>query len=77
MKAWIRAGLLAACLAFLAVCLRGTNEGFECRRRAWTAGGAGWQPRMALIHNEHEPEQNALAWASETMPRAYEARSTG
>ncbi len=56
-------------------------ERFVCRSEAaakpWTASGAGWQPRMALIHNEHEPEQNQLAWSPETMPRAYKARSTG
>ena len=56
-------------------------ERFVCRSEAaarpWTAAAAGWQPRMALIHNEHEPEQNALAWSPETMPRAYKARSTG
>ncbi len=58
--------------------LQRAQEGFACRRAGpWTATAAGWQPRMALIHNEHEPEQNQLAWSPETMPRAYAARSTG
>jgi hypothetical protein len=71
MKSWMRTGLLVACLVILAVFLRGTNEGFECRPRAWTAGGAGWQPRTALIHNEHEPEQNGLAWSPEVLRAPY------
>jgi hypothetical protein len=51
------------------------RERFACRSEAaakpWTAGGAGWEPRMELIHNEHEPEQNGLAWSPETMRAPY------
>ena len=51
------------------------RERFVCRSEAaakpWTASGAGWQPRVALIHNEHEPEQNGLAWSPETMRAPY------
>ena len=38
---------------------------------AWSADAAGWQPRVALIHNEREPEQNQLAWSPETMRAPY------
>jgi hypothetical protein len=49
------------------------RERFVCRgaEGPWTASAAGWQPRMALIHNEHEPEQNGLAWSPETMRAPY------
>lgn len=50
------------------------REGFVCSAGAakpWTASAAGWQPRVELIHNEHEPEQNSLAWSPETMPAPF------
>ncbi len=74
MKFWMRASLLAACILLVAITLFRTKEGFECRRggsQAWTASRAGWKLRTALIHNEHEPEQNALAWSPEAMPAPF------
>jgi len=76
MKFWMRAGLLAACILLVATALFRTKEGFDCSRgQAWSANRAGWKLRTALIHNEHEPEQNALAWSPETMPTPFRATS--
>ena len=70
MKSWIRAATVGVCLVILATAARGSREGFACSA-TWSAGAAGWKPRTALIHNEHEPEQNGLAWSPETMPAPY------
>lgn len=72
MKFWMRTGLLAACILLAAIALFRTKEGFDCSRgQGWSASRAGWKLRTALIHNEHEPEQNALAWSPETMPAPF------